>query len=384
MISRAALARIIALNVAAIVTLCVLPTVVEGAQQSLQLSVRDVGIFSSIFMLGNMIGSLMSPYWNFRFTGSTAARVALLGMMAANGLCVLIPTRDAFFVLQGFSGLFGALLYSLTLSVIAATPGAHRNFGLAVAAQVVFQAIGLLLGPMILARGGLGLVLWIFVALSVLALALTFRLPLPTSHSARSVHGGKLTRPAILAAFGGCFLFYAAITIYWTYVEPIARSAGFTSVEISRSLAIGVAAGFCGALAASGCSRFNSRNGLLAIGTLLAVASAVLLLEPISLPRLLLSSCLFNFTWNFTIATQYSAITALDGTGRAIAQAPAFHTAGGAAGPALGALVISAHQFANALGLVAVAAMLSLGCFWLASALGRRVCVLCPRVKTVK
>jgi predicted MFS family arabinose efflux permease len=371
--SRAALARIIALNVAAIVTLCVLPTVVAGAQQSLQLSVRDVGIFSSLFMLGNMIGSLLSPYWNRRCSCSTAARMALLGMMAANGLCVLIPTRDAFFVLQGFSGLFGALLYSLTLSVIAATPGAHRNFGFAVAAQVAFQAIGLLLGPVLLARGGLGLVLRFFVVLSALALALTFRLPPPRSHSTGSGPGAGLTHPAILAAFGGCFLFYAAITIYWTYVEPIARSAGFSSVEISRSLAVGVAAGFCGALAASGGSRFKSRNGMLAIGAFLAVASAILLLEPISWPRLLLSSCLFNFTWNFTIATQYSAITALDDTGRAIAQAPAFHTAGGAAGPALGALVISAHQFANALGLVAVAALLSLGFFWLASTPWRRV-----------
>ncbi|HEX4268894.1 MAG TPA: MFS transporter [Steroidobacteraceae bacterium] len=384
MVSRASLARIIGLNVAAIVTLDLLPTVVAGAQQSLHLSVRDVGVFSSIFMLGNMIGSLLSPYWTRRCSCPTAARVALLGMMAANGLCALIPARGAFLVLQGFSGLFGALLYSLTLTVISAGHGAHRNFGLAVAAQVAFQAIGLLMGPVLLARGGLALVLWTFVALSGLALGLTFRLPITASNPARPAHGVKLTRPPIMAAFAGCFLFYAAVTIYWTYVDPIARGAGFTSGEISHSLAIGVAAGFCGALTAAGCSRFNGRNVLLAIGAILTVASAALLLEPLSWPRLLLSSCFFNFTWNFTIATQYSAVTALDRSGRAIAQTPAFHTAGGAAGPALGALVIGAGQFSGALLLVAAAALLSLGCFLLASSLGRRVPVLCPPAEASK
>lgn len=373
--SRTSLARIIGLNVAAIVTLDLLPTVVAGAQQSLHFSVRGVGAFSSIFMLGNMVGSLLSPYWTRRCSYPTAARLALLGMIAANGLCALIPTRGAFLVLQGFAGLFGALLYSLTLAVISATRRAHRNFGFAVAAQVAFQAIGLLMGPVLLARGGLALVLWTFVALSGLALGLIYRLPMPAAGPARPAQGAKLTRSPIMAAFAGCFLFYAAVTIYWTYVYPIARSAGFTSGELSHSLAIGVAAGFCGALAAAGCARFKARNALLAIGVILLIASAALLMEPLSWPRLLLSSCFFNFTWNFTIATQYSTIADLDPSGRAIAQTPAFHTAGGAAGPALGALVIGAHEFSGALLLVGGAALLSLGCFWLARGLGRRALV---------
>jgi hypothetical protein len=53
------LVAITLLNVVAIFTFNVLPTVVEGAQQSLHLSPSAIGVLSALIMAGNTLGSVV-------------------------------------------------------------------------------------------------------------------------------------------------------------------------------------------------------------------------------------------------------------------------------------------------------------------------------------
>ena len=48
---------------------------------------------------------------------------------------------------------------------------------------------------------------------------------------------------------------------------------------------------------------------------------------------------IYNFAWNFSLTFQYSAVNAVDGTGRGVAARPAFHGLGAAIGPGIAAAV---------------------------------------------
>ena len=170
--------------------------------------------------------------------------------------------------------------------------------------SVAFQIAGLLAGPGLLLRHGVDGLLLALLALNLLSLAFVPALPRDGGHArARAASGPLLTR-AMLAAQGGCFLFYCCIGVYWTYIELIGRAAGHDTQLVASTLAAGVALGLPGALAAAWWGGRPGRLLPLGLGCALVLAAALLVREAPQRWQLLASVVLFNFAWNFSLPYQ--------------------------------------------------------------------------------
>jgi MFS transporter, DHA1 family, inner membrane transport protein len=363
---------VVALNVIGIATFDVLPTVVEGAQQSLHFSESDIGVLSAMIMAGSAIGSVLAKYWVRRLDWRLAARIALLGTVAGNALSIVLHERLAFVALQFVAGFFAGSLYALTLTILSDGDEPDRDFGIVIAAQVAFQAIGLFAGPALLHLNGIDAILAAFVALTAAGFLIVGRVPRRGRHVPDSVDFRALLRPGTLLALLGCSFFLLSAGCYWTYVALIGHDAGFDEEHIARSLVVGVAAGFVGALTAAAIGSRLPRNAMLMLGMAMVVAAVLLLLGHASLVAFVTSCCLFNFSWNFSVAYQYAAVNSVDASGRGVSLAPAFHGAGASIGPAIAALFVAPHLYGSVMWLVSGGAVLSVLCFLLATRIHSR------------
>ena len=89
------------------------------------------------------------------------------------------------------------------------------------------------------------------------------------------------------------------------------------------------------------------------------------------------SAIIYGNAWNLSMTYQYSTVNSLDASRRGVALAPAFHNAGGAAGPAIAALFVSDHDHRSVVWIVCISVLVSLACFMIArrlhvAATGRR------------
>jgi hypothetical protein len=111
----------------------------------------------------------------------------------------------------------------------------------------------------------------------------------------------------------------------------------------------------------------------IAWSALLSVCAAVLLFGRVELLAFALSAVLYNTAWNLSLSYQYATVNAVDDTGIGVAAAPAFHSAGAAAGPAIAAVLIMPGEHAVVVWLVIASVLASLICFAAAGAVhGRR------------
>ncbi len=276
-----------------------------------------------------------------------------------------------FYLLQALAGFFAGSLYSLSLTILSDGENPDRNFGIAVAAQVILQMSGLLLGPALLHLAGINSLLGLLAILSVLSLPLTVPLPergrvVPATMKLRVLLRGSTT----LTLFG-CFFYLMNATTFWTYIAIIAQRGGLGEQQIASGLAIGVSAGFLGALGASWVGTRIHRNWSLTIGALVTLAAASMLVGPLPIAKFASSCFLYNFAWNYSLTFQYAAVNATNPSGHAVAMAPAFHTAGAAAGPAIAALLITPTDLAVVFWLVGAGVVASWMCFLSATLVGR-------------
>jgi MFS family permease len=346
-----------------------LPQLIEAVVSDLHFSDREVGFLSSLLMAGSMLSAIAATFWVRRVPWRMAALVAVTGVVATSILSLYWHDVWRFMVLQGLAGFFGGSLYSLSLTVLSDSRHADRHFGYSVAAQVAFQVIGLLVGPNLVRAGGINAFMFVFIALNVVAALLLPTLPASSARIERHALPAKLWTPPALLALMGCFLFFFNVGCYWTYVELIGKGAGIGVQSIANGLAIGVACGIAGALFASWLG--DRRSRLLPIGAsaALTVLSVLPLLAHFSLSAFIGSAIIYNFAWNLSLTYQYSTINAVDRSGRGVAAAPAFHAAGGSAGPAAAALLIGPGNYRAVIFLVTASVLLSYVCFALASRL---------------
>jgi predicted MFS family arabinose efflux permease len=310
-----------------------------------------------------MLGSVLTKYWVRRMPWPVAVRIALAGIVLGNALSIVLHGRDSFMAMQFLAGFFAGSLYSQTLTILSDGENPDRDFGILIAAQVAFQAIGIWAGPPLLRISGVDAILGALVILTASGFLVAGLVPLRGRSVPARVDFLTVLRPTTLAALVGCALFLLSAGVYWTYVELIGQEAGFSVELIARSLVIGVSGGFVGALTAAWCGTRVPRMVQLAIGTLMVAVSVALLAGHVCLTAFVVSACLFNFSWNFSAAYQYALVNDVDASGHALALAPAFAGAGASIGPAVAAYFVAPHAYDSVLWLVAGGAILSFACF---------------------
>ena len=344
-----------------------LPTLVEATVADLHYSEQQVGILSAALSAGTTLASLLSALWIRRVWWQRAATIALLGLVAANGAAMLEHRFLPFVALQALVGVFGGSLYSLSLTILSDGARPERHFAFAIGAQTVYQIIALVAGPYLIRRGGVDAVLGLFVAMSLAGLLLVRWAPAHGAHAAHADRGvGSMWSAPLVLALVGCFMFYTNIGAFWTYVERIGAGAGLGLDAIANGVAFGTLTSVAGVVFASW---LGTRRGYLLPVAWSAVAialAAVLLIGHPSLVAFVTSNVVYGIAWNVSMTFQYSVVNAVDASRRGIALAPSFHAAGGAAGPVIAALFVTAANHDGVAWVVGISVLASVACFALA------------------
>ncbi len=355
----------------AIATFLLMPTFIEAAVADLGFTERQAGFLSSVLSLGMTAAAIVSTAWIRRASWRLVASVALTGLLAANGAGMLVRGPVAFIALQGIAGFCGGSLYSLSLTILSDGRRPDRYFAYAIGAQTVYQIGGLVAGPFLIAHGGINAVLALFGALCALGLLLVGLVPVHSrTHSVGAPGTGLLSLP-VLFALAGCFLFYVNIGAYWTYIERIGVAAGIGVGAIANGLAFGTAASMAGVVLASW---LGARRGYLLpiVASAVAIVIAIVMLTgSLHLGAYVASNVIYGIAWNVSMTYQYGTVNIVDGSRRGVALAPALHNAGGTAGPAMAALVVTASDHGAVLWLVCVSVLASAACFLVALRLRR-------------
>lgn len=345
-------------------TFLLLPTLVEAAASDLHFSEWQLGFLSAALSVGTMLAGLISPLWIRSVSWQRASALALAGLVAANGAALAIHGFVELCSLEGLVGFFGGSLYSLSLTVLSDAKRPDRAFTCAVGAQTIYQALALLAGPFLIVSGGMNGVLAFFIGISAAGLLLVRALPMH-GHGGDAVHGpgGTLLTVPVMLALAGCFLFYVNIGAFWTYIDPIGRSAGLSAGGIANALAAATAASFLGVILTYGLGVRAGYGWPIAVSALaIALAVAVLRVPP-TMPVLVLSNSVYAICWNVSMTYQYSAVNHVDSSRRAVALAPSFHNAGSAVGPAIAAHAVGPDDFTGVLWLVCGSVAVSVACF---------------------
>ena len=375
---RATVAAGVCLSVIGCAAFLILPQLVAAAAADLRFSDRQLGFLSAMLMAGSALSAVVSTFWVRRLSWRRVAVLAALGVVATNVVACYVHAAWPFMILQCLSGFFGGSLYSLSLTVLSDTRDADRHFGYAVAAQAAFQVAGLVAGPRLVGLGGINAFLYLFIGLNAAALLLVPLLPVAGHDRATSHAGARLWGGPTLLALAGCFLFFFNVGCYWTYIEPIGTGAGLSAQTTANGLALGVTFGIAGALLASWLGDRHGRLLPVGISACLTAAAALVLLAPIGVTSFAASAIVYNVAWNLSLAFQYSTVNAVDRSGRGVAAAPAFHAAGGSAGPVAAALLIGPGDFRAVILLVTLSVLMSYACFALSLRTARGTPVTAP------
>jgi MFS family permease len=358
----AALRAAVLISVFSMAAFLALPMFIAAVAAHYQLDEAAIGWLGSGVGAGTALSSAVMLFLVRRVHWvrlGCGAFLMLLGGMAAS---VLVPSWPLFVLCQCIAAIGGGAAYSLALTVLSDAPQADRWFGYSVAAQVAFQVAAMLVGPGLIAAGGLHAVIAAFMAVYLAGLLLAVRLPaggcrVPTAWT--PAPPGVRALPAILLALLGCLLFFFNVGVVWTYLEPLAKAAGFGAEAIGNGLAIGVAFGVPGALLAAWCGDRHGRIAMVGLGAAATVLALWLLRGTPSFTAFVVAAAVYNLAWNFSLSFQYAAVNAVDDSGRAVAVAPAFHGAGAAVGPAAGALLVGVHGLTVVLVIGAAAVVVS-------------------------
>lgn len=362
----------VALSVIAMTTFLVLPQFISAVVGDLRFSEQEAGMLASTLMAGSGLASVAAGIWVRRLPWRTAAAIALSAVALGNGALCFLHSFHAFVAAEAMIGFFGGSLYSLALTVLAGGPHPDRSFGFSVAAQVAFQVLGLVASPWLMAHGGIDALLGVFVGSCALGAVFIHGLPLRSPEEADpAARTGRLGVP-VFFAFAGCFFFFFNVGCYWTYIELIGSAAGLEPTALANGLATGVAFGIAGGLLASWIGERRGRLLPIGVGAALIVVAALLLTGKLQLPAFVASAIIYNFAWNLSLAFQYAAVNAVDASGRGVAIAPAFHAAGGAAGPAVAAFLVTPQDHGDVVGLVIAGVTASFVCFFIAQRLATR------------
>lgn len=355
------------LSTIGLATFLLMPAFIEAIAADLHYSEREVGFVSAVVSLGTTAASLAAALWIRRLAWRTVALAMLAGLTVANGASMLIHAFVPFLVLQGLVGFCGGSLYSLSLTVLSDCRHPDRYFAFAIGAQTLYEVAGLFAGPLMIHHGGAAAVLGLFTALSVAGFALVGGVPLRGHACApaagEAAHGAALLSVPVGFALLGCFLFYMNIGAVWTYVERIGSAAGLSLAAVANGLAFSTAASMGGVAIASW---LGGRRGYflpIAASAAATVVSIALLAGTPRIGSYVVANVLYGIAWNLSMSCQYSLVNVVDRSRRAVAVAPAFHSAGGAAGPAIAALVVTSTDHSGVLWVATVTVLASVACF---------------------
>jgi len=351
-------------------TFNILPLLTAAAADTLGFSERQAGFMSSAICIGSGVSSLVAGIWVRSVNWRRAALVSLGGMVAANGLSMMLHGYWAFVLMQGAAGFFAGATFCLAITAISDVQEPARSFGISSAMQVSYQVAALLAGPALLRWAGLNGVLVMLAVPAALAMLFAPLLPVQ-GRTVLEPDAKALLRPATLVALLGFGAFFVNAGAFWTYVELIGLARGMSARVVANCVAAGVSAGMLGGGLASVLGERFGRLRPILVATALTVGAVLLLNGSFGAAAFVVAGMLYFFAWNYSYSYQLAMINEVDATGRGVAITQVFGFLGIAGGAAFAALFVTPGDY-HAVTWVAIGAVcLSTALYALSSSMHR-------------
>ncbi|MFC1796110.1 MFS transporter [Pseudomonadota bacterium] len=331
--------------------LLVLPVMVGSFVDHMALSDSEAGYVASAGFLG---GAIAAIFISLRIHHVDLRRMAYLGlglMVLADGGSIAAEHMNfwLFVSLRFLSGMGGAAAYASVMGSFAGWREPDRAYGLFMAMQFAFSAVGLYGLPWVLPDTGVAGILVLFTVLDILALFLVRRLPAGPERRGAGLNATVEWR-VILAATSvlcllGIGLFEAANMANFTYADRIGILFGLKGEQIGLVLGIstmlGIPAGFGVYFVGSRFGRFRP----ILVAALVQIAALLLLLSGPGKAGYIVAMCLLAPCWGFALP-YFQAIEARIDPGGSVVVAGGFATAfGGFLGPAIAASLVSPGDY---------------------------------------
>ena len=171
-------AAALGLSVAGAAGFLVMPLVLGAAVIDLDLDEAQVGYLGAVVLAGSTVSALCAAAVvrkaSWHLIGYIGLALQIAGLTVASFLDSFVPVAAAITV----ASLGGGITYSLALTALSDHQNASELFGFSIAAQVLFQVIGMILLPVFLKPGGLGLSLLVLAGIALIAFPVVKFLPL--------------------------------------------------------------------------------------------------------------------------------------------------------------------------------------------------------------
>jgi MFS family permease len=353
------LAAAIGLSVAGIAAFSILPVMIGAIADAQGLGASEAGLIAAADLLGFALASLWAGLWTPGFAGRQVASVGLLAALIGNVLSLREPGFELLLAVRLLSGFGGGLAYSVAMSTLARSARPDRDFGLMVAAQIIYQVVALFALPRLVTAHGSDAVFLVLAAtvggssLALLSTGLVTR---------RAEAGAQLAfRSAAWLALAAMALFSLNLGALWTYVERIGVRVGLSSPQAGTILATALALSTLGALGAAFLGDRWGRRVPLLLAFITQLISLGLLLGTDTISYSI-GAVVYSLAWAFAIPYLYSFMASLDESGRGIVLAPAAQALGAALGPAVAASLLGGSAYAPVVAVAAIALGGSLLC----------------------
>jgi len=331
------IAAAVALSCIGVFGLLPQPLVVGALQDTLGFSSQQAGLITAAEVFGGALASIFAAFWIQRVNWRLAALFAIAVVVLGNLLSSFQETYLSLLALRGAVGFFGeGTAFVVAISVISNTSETDRNFAYSIASQVAFGVVAFAVLPFAVAGFGLAGILLPLGAVALLIAPLLRWLPAVSSrqHDAAAAGASAGIAPALLA-LGILLIWCIGLGGIYAFEERIGVAGGLEPTSVGSALAVAVAVGFLGALAASWVADRWGRILPVTVALLAQVGAIALLQGELSWIQFALFASAFHFFWNFTGPYLMGMVASSDATGRIAVLMPAAQTGGFAAGTAL-------------------------------------------------
>lgn len=317
-----------------------LPVIVTGVIESLNVSEQKAGFFVGVDMMGYTLGTISCSFFIGKFGWNSIARVSLALLIVFNILSALIDDYSLLLLFRLLSGAGGGILTAVTFATISQMRDPDSVYGYWLALQAVMGGIGFYIFPAILDGWGVGGAFALLAVLCMIALPLVRYIPQGCLRSGKKSFDKQLFLPVALGIIG-IFFFECGLMSPFAYIDRLGVAAGFNIEQTSLSLSAATVGGLIGGLTAAALSARWGRVLPIVIGnTVLMLALFTLRME--SLNYLVYTAGVVTIfgVWSFVLPYMVGVIAAWDKSGQALSLANAALGIALMTGPFLGALII--------------------------------------------
>lgn len=332
----------IALGVMGNSVIYMIPLLVGGMVSDRGFSEQAAGYMASADLGGYALATFLTAMVITRWSWHRLAFAGLAVILVANVLTTFTHDVLSFAGIRVVSGFGCGVLAALASVSVGQSDNPDRNYGLLLAAALLFGTAALWGMPWLLTHYGLNSAYWL---LSVLAIASCFVVPrLPEWHApaaaGASVGGAGTQWFQAVLVLAAILIFWAAQNDVYAYIERVGNAASLDAEFIGFTLGVANLTGFVGAsLVAAMGTRFGRLVPLI-IATLVQIACIVVLTHDLTPWRYLVAISATSLSWNVVNPFQLGSLAGVDRTGKALALAATVTGAGLAIGPAAAATAL--------------------------------------------